>query len=362
MFETRRNKFANLLKHEGLDATVIVPGPNMYYFTGLQLKQSERLSLAIISKEGELTFVVPQVELNKVESLESKHIFWYTDEQGPKEALEQARQSLGVLERVGVEHTKMRVMELKAAEAIGSQKTEDVSDLVNQMRMYKDKQEVEQMRKAVNILEESLEATLHYIKPGVTEREIAAQLEYEMRKRGSEGTPFGTIVASGPRGATPHGRAADKQIKEGELIVMDFGSISGGYVGDICRTVAVGNIPDELYHIYQVVKEAQQRAVDIIKPGVTAHEVDDAARSYIKEKGYADYFTHRTGHGLGLDAHEDPYIMKNSDLILKPGMSFTVEPGIYLPERGGVRIEDNIVITEDGYVNLMTYSKELITL
>ncbi|MFY0543127.1 M24 family metallopeptidase [Brevibacillus sp. H7] len=362
MFEARRNKLVQELRERNMDAAVIVPGPNLYYFTGLHLKQSERLTLAILTKEGELSFVVPQVELTKVESATNGRIFWYTDEQGAGKALAEARAALGSLGKVGVEFGQMRVMELKAAEALGAASTEDVSAAIDSLRMFKDQQEVEQLKKAVQIIEESLEATLPFIKPGVSELEVAAHLEYEMRKRGSEGTPFGTIVASGYRGALPHGRASSKVIENGELVVLDFGAICGGYVGDITRTIAVGDVSDELKEIYEVVREAQQAAVDVIKPGITAHEVDETARKIIRERGFGDYFTHRTGHGIGLSGHEAPYMMQNNKLVLKPGMAFTVEPGIYLPNKGGVRIEDNLVVTEDGFINLMTYRKDLITL
>jgi Xaa-Pro aminopeptidase/Xaa-Pro dipeptidase len=297
-----------------------------------------------------------------VESTTNGPIFWYTDEQGAGKALSEAKAALGSLGTVGVEFGQMRVMELKAVEALGAASTEDVSAAIDSLRMFKDQQEIEQLQKAVRIIEESLEATLPYIKPGVSELDVAAQLEYEMRKRGSEGTPFGTIVASGYRGALPHGRASSKVIESGELVVLDFGAICGGYVGDITRTVAVGDVSRELREIYEVVQEAQQAAVDVIKPGITAHEVDETARKIIRERGFGSYFTHRTGHGIGLSGHEEPYMMQNNQLVLKPGMAFTVEPGIYLPDKGGVRIEDNIVVTEDGFINLMTYRKDLITL
>jgi len=362
VFETRKNKLVRLLKEQNLDSVVIIPGPNLYYFTGLQLKQSERLNLAILTKDGELSFVVPQVEVSKVESETDGRIFWYTDEQGAGKALAECKAACGPLGKVGIEYGNMRVMELKAAEALEASATEDISSLIDSLRMYKDEQEIENFRIAVKIVEESLEATLPYIKPGANELDIAAQLEYEMRRRGSQGTPFGTIVASGYRGALPHGRASNKTIERGELVVLDFGSIYAGYVADITRTVAVGEISDELKEIYAVVKEAQQAAVDAIKPGVTCHEIDDTARKLIRDKGYGEYFTHRTGHGIGLGAHEAPYIMQTNQLVLKSGMSFTVEPGIYLPKKGGVRIEDNIVITEDGFINLMSFTKDLITL
>lgn len=360
MFEKRRKKLIQLLKENNIGAAVIVPGSNMYYFTGLKLKQSERLTLAVITQEAKMFFISPQVELSKVKEVTDENVFWYTDEKGPSDALVQLKNAVGALSKIGVEYDQMRIMELKGAETLTTA-AEDISDLINTLRIYKDKQEIEQMQQAVIILEESFEATLTYIKPGVTEAEIAAQLEYEMRKRGSEGTPFGTIVASGYRGASPHGRASGKKIESGELIVMDFGSIVNGYVGDICRTVAVGEISHELKEIYETVKEAQQAAIDIIKPGVTAHEVDETACAVIRSKGYGEYFTHRTGHGLGLNSHEEPYIMLNNHLRLKSGMAFTVEPGIYVPDKGGVRIEDNIIITEDGFINLMSLPKDLIT-
>lgn len=363
MFEARRRKMAELLKAGGMDAGITVPGPNMYYFTGLQMKPTERLSLAIITKEGQLVFVVPQVELSKVQATtQADSIFWYTDEQGPQGALQEAKQALGSLSHVGVEYGHMRVMEMEAVRSIGAARTSNLDLTIDQLRMFKDQQEIELMTAAVQICEESFEAALPFIKAGKSEVEVAAYLEFEMRKRGSEGTPFGTTVASGARGALPHGRATEKIIEEGDLIVIDFGSIYKGYVADTCRTVAIGSISDELREIYEVCKVAQQAALDVIKPGITAHEVDEAARSYIRDQGYGQYFTHRTGHGLGLSGHEEPYMMQYNKLVLKPGMAFSVEPGIYLPDKGGVRIEDTPIVTEDGYFNPMKFTKDLITL
>ncbi|QKX52879.1 aminopeptidase P family protein (plasmid) [Planococcus glaciei] len=360
MFEARKKKLVQVLKKNEIGAIVLVPGPNLYYFTGLKLKQSERLTLAVITQEAETFFVSPQVELSKVEETVNDDIFWYTDEEGPSGALSQLKKAVGTLGIIGVEYDQMRVMELKAVEAFEAAVV-DGNGLINNLRICKDEQEIEQLQQAVNILESSFEAVLPYIKPGVTEVEIAAQLEFEMRKRGSEGTPFGTIVASGDRGASPHGRASEKKIRSGELVVMDFGAIVNGYVGDICRTVAIGTVSTELKEIYEIVQLAQQTALDSVKPGVTAHEVDQAAREVIESHGYGEYFTHRTGHGLGLNSHEMPYLMKNNEMVLLPGMAFSVEPGIYLPDKVGVRIEDNLIITEDGFINLMSLPKELLT-
>ncbi|MGG1658103.1 M24 family metallopeptidase [Brevibacillus sp. NRS-1366] len=362
MFEARRERLAQLLQQGGTDACVIVPGPNLYYFTGLSLKQSERLSLAIITRENQLLFLVPQVEVSKVEKLAHDHLFWYTDEQGPLKALTELIKALGKVDSIGVEHGHMRVMELKAVEQLGAAGYIAIDNAVDQLRVIKDQQEIDAIQRAVRIVEESFEATLPSIREGVAELEIAAELEYEMRKRGSEGTPFGTIVASGYRGALPHGRASDKLIKSGELIVLDFGAYYQGYVADITRTVAIGELASELAKIYEIVRQAQQAAVDAVRPGVTAHEIDETARSIIRDRGYGDYFTHRLGHGIGLSGHEEPYMRQQNRLLLEPGMAFTIEPGIYLPDKGGVRIEDNVIVTEDGCLNLMTLTKELISL
>lgn len=362
MFEARRQRLAKLLQQGGTDACVIVPGPNLYYFTGLSLKQSERLSLAIITREKRLLLLVPQVEVSKAEKLDHDQLFWYTDEQGPVQALFELKQALGKLGSIGVEHGHMRVMELKAVEQLGAAGHIAIDKTVNQLRVIKDQQEIDAIQRAVRIVEESFEATLPSIREGAAELEIAAELEYEMRKRGSEGTPFGTIVASGYRGALPHGRASDKLIRSGELVVLDFGAYYQGYVADITRTVAVGELTPELAQIYEVVRQAQQAAVDAVRPGVTAHEIDETARAIIRNQGYGDYFTHRLGHGIGLSGHEEPYMLQQNQLVLEPGMAFTIEPGIYLPDQGGVRIEDNVIVTEDGCLNLMTLSKTLIQL
>lgn len=362
MYKSRREKLLLYMKEKNIDSVVFVPGATMYYFTGLQLNQSERLTLAILKKDGNLTFIAPKLEFGKVQAIADGAIFSYSDEQGPMKAITEWKEHEGELGCVGVEYGHMRIMELKAVESIGYKSHVDISEGIHQLRMIKDQGEVSLMRKAVKIVEEALEATLPLIKPGVNELDIAAHLEYEMRRRGSEGTPFGTIVASGYRGALPHGRAADKVIEDGEVVVLDFGAVYKGYVADITRTVAIGKISDDFKKIYRIVKEAIEAAIEAVKPGIKIHDIDETARNIIRQAGYGDYFTHRLGHGIGLNVHEEPYIMQNNKQTLQPGMSFTIEPGVYLPGKGGVRIEDNLIVTEEGYINLMSFTKELIVL
>jgi Xaa-Pro dipeptidase len=362
MFQKRREQLVSRMQQQSIDVAVLVPGSNMYYFTGLQLKQSERLTVVAITAHNQLYFLVPQVELTKVDLSNGGTILSYSDEEGPTQAIQQLKKELGIAQTLGIEYDAMRVKEQKAIENLTYDNLCDIGASIRDIRMEKDEHEIALMRQAVQIVEESLTATLPIIQAGISEMEVAAQLEYEMRRRGSEGTPFGTIVASGYRGALPHGRASTKKIETGELIVIDFGAIYKGYVADMTRTVALGEVSPTLKTIYSIVKQANETAIAAIKPGMPAHAIDDLARGIICDAGYGDYFTHRLGHGIGLSAHEEPYMMQRNQLMLKPGMAFTVEPGIYVQDVAGVRIEDNLIVTEDGYENLMTYSKELIIL
>ncbi|MDM5349521.1 aminopeptidase P family protein [Lysinibacillus sphaericus] len=361
MFQTRREKLVSRMQQD-VDLAILVPGPNMHYFTGLHLKQSERLTFAVITAHNDLYFLLPQVELNKIDPSYGGVIFSYSDEEGPTQAIQQLKKELGPLQTIGVEFDTMHVHEQKSIEMLTYENLYDIGENIRELRMKKELQEIAFMRQAVQIVEESLAATLPTIQAGVTEMEVAAQLEYEMRRRGSEGTPFGTIVASGYRGALPHGRASTKKIEAGEFIVIDFGAIYKGYVADMTRTVALGDVSPTLQNIYSLVKQANEAAIDAIKPGMTAQDLDGIARGIIRNGGYGDYFTHRLGHGIGLSAHEEPYLMQRNLIVLEEGMAFTVEPGIYLPNVGGVRIEDNLLVTDNSYENLMTFSKELIIL
>ncbi|WP_418302619.1 M24 family metallopeptidase [Lysinibacillus fusiformis] len=362
MFQTRREKLVSRMQQQHVDIAILVPGSNMHYFTGLHLKQSERLTLAVITANNDVYFLLPQVELNKVDLSNDGVILSYSDEEGPTQAIQHLKKEMGTLQTIGVEFDTMRVHEQKSIEMLTYENLSNIGESIRELRMKKDQQEIAYMRQAVQIVEESLAATLPTIQAGVTEMEVAAQLEYEMRRRGSEGTPFGTIVASGYRGALPHGRASTKKIEAGEFIVIDFGAIYKGYVADMTRTVALGDVSPTLQNIYSLVKQANEAAIDAIKPGMTAQSLDSIAREIIRNGGYGDYFTHRLGHGIGLSAHEEPYLMQRNSLVLEEGMAFTVEPGIYIQDVGGVRIEDNLIVTNNGYENLMSFTKEIIIL
>ncbi|MBO8170343.1 MAG: aminopeptidase P family protein [Bacillaceae bacterium] len=236
------------------------------------------------------------------------------------------------------------------------------SGMVEKIRAIKDEQEIRIMEEAASIADEAFSHILSHIKPGVTEKEIALELEFFMRKKGADSSSFDMIVASGYRSALPHGVASDKVIEKGELVTLDFGAYYKGYCSDITRTVAVGEPDDKLKEIYEIVRRAQLNGVEHVKAGMTGIEADALTRDIIKEAGYGDYFGHSTGHGLGMEVHEAPGLSPRVDTILQPGMVVTIEPGIYISGLGGVRIEDDVVITEKGCTILTKSKKDLIIL
>ena len=221
------------------------------------------------------------------------------------------------------------------------------------LRIIKSPEAIERIDKAVSIALQALKNIRPLIKPGLTEKAVEIELIHQMKLLGAQKESFDAIVASGPRGSLPHGHASDKVIAKGEWITVDFGAYYQGYASDITRTFKVDDIDYQheakLKEIYQIVKEAQRLGIEAIKPGIPASEIDRICRDYITKKGYGEYFGHGTGHGLGIEVHEEPYVSANSNFILKENQVVTVEPGIYLPKVGGVRIEDDILVTADGY-------------
>lgn len=227
--------------------------------------------------------------------------------------------------------------------------------------MIKDSEEINRIRAAVLLGSKLFEVAVEAIRPGVRETQVAAELEYSARKAGAEGMSFDTIIASGSRSALPHARASTASIRSRGFVVCDFGVILAGYCSDMTRTVHVGRPSTEARRIYEAVREAQQAAIAAAKPGVSLSEVDGAARNILKRGGLGRYFTHSTGHGVGLEIHEAPRVASGQSGVLQPGMVITIEPGVYIPGKWGVRIEDMVVITDRGCEVLTTTGKELVT-
>ncbi len=234
--------------------------------------------------------------------------------------------------------------------------------LVERHRMVKDSKEMECIRAAVRLGAKLFDRALETIRPGVRESEVAEEMEYAAHQAGAPEMSFPTIIAAGKRSALPHGRASAARIPARGFVVCDFGVILTGYCSDMTRTVHVGRATAEAQHVYQAVRRAQQAAIEAVRPGVSVGEVDLAGRKLLQREGLAKYFTHSTGHGVGLEIHEAPRIAVGQTEILHPGMVITIEPGVYLPGRMGVRIEDMVVVTERGCEVLASTTKDLITL
>ena len=266
--------------------------------------------------------------------------------------------------RIGIEAEHMTVAaRSRVAAALPSGfRLREALALIEQARMVKDEEEIACLRSAVNLGSSLFDRALETIRPGVRETEVAAAMEYAARRAGAEAMSFTTIIASGERSALPHGRASHAAIPAEGFVVCDFGVILAGYCSDMTRTVYVGRPSAEARGVYQAVKQAQQAAVDAVRPGIAVNEVDRAARKSLQYSGLAKYFTHSTGHGVGLEIHEAPRLAAGQSEVLQAGMVITIEPGVYVPGKWGVRIEDMVVVTERGCEVLTPTSKELIAI
>jgi len=361
----RLEKLYTAMDKSRLDAVALNPGPTLTYLTGLNFHLMERPVVMFFVPGKDPALVLPEFEMLKAQELAYKtELFPYPENPSEwNEAFRKAAQTLCLDtltgastltgtsgKRIGVEPRALRLLELGyiQAGARGADFT-DASEAFGSLRLCKDKDEVRKMRRAVGIAQQALKATIPLIKIGMTERELAAELTIQLLRQGSAPElPFAPIVSSGPNSANPHAAPSECKLQPGDLLVVDWGAAFEGYISDLTRTFALGKMDAELAKIHKIVQQANAAGRAAAKPGQAAAEVDKAARAVIEQAGYGAYFTHRTGHGIGLEAHEAPYIRGDNLQILEPGMTFTVEPGIYLPGRGGVRIEDNVVITETG--------------
>ncbi len=350
---TRLERLHTILMQSGLEAVVINPGPTLTYLTGLKFHLMERPVVLLIAQGKDPVIVLPELESPKI-SLFSYKVGAFPYGENPVEwdaVFRKAVQSLGLDgKKIGVEPRQLRLLEFRHLRA-GAPEADfpDASDALASLRLCKDQDEVEAMRRAVKVAQEALDATIPFIKIGKTEKEIASELILQMLKHGSEYEfPFPPIVSAGPNSANPHASPSDRKLQRGDLLVVDWGATVDGYISDLTRTFAVGEVEAEFKKISEIVLKANEAGRAAGQPGVPCANVDRAARAVIEQAGYGKYFTHRTGHGIGMEDHEEPYMRGDNMQILRTGMAYTVEPGIYLPERGGVRIEDNVVITGDG--------------
>jgi Xaa-Pro dipeptidase len=359
----RQANLTALLAQNGFDAIALNAGPSQTYFSGLHFHLMERPAVLLLAPKQAPVLVLPGFESGKTEDLgfELRTVTYGEDPALWQASFNQAAEQLGATRRIAVEGLHLRVMELRYLEAAFPGASFEASEaLIAQLRMRKDAGEIAAMQRAVEVAEAALEATLATVKVGQTEKQIAGELIQQLFANGSDpALPFQPIVAGGPNSANPHATISDRQLQKGDLLLFDWGASVDGYLSDLTRTFAVGEISDEFKRVYEVVKLANQAGREAAKPGAPCSAVDEAAREVIEDSGFGEYFTHRTGHGLGLEGHEDPYMRAGNEMKLEPGMTFTVEPGIYFSGKGGVRIEDNVVITADGSRTLSNFPREL---
>ena len=375
MNASRIGIFQEALLEQGLGCAFLVPSPNLRYLTGLQLEAFERVILGIVPPSGDLAFVVPQLEADEVRAHIDAHVhfgtvFPYTDDAGPLDALRQALRVLGLgldlgPRVVGAEFLHMRLLDRHFIEQASMNdrsgvaiQFRDLGPIAARMRAVKNPDELAPLKRAAQIVDTGIAAAASAIAPGITEREVAAAVERAMLAAGADRVPFNAVLA-GANSALPHGQTSDYEMREGDMVICDIGATYRGYNGDITRTFAVGKPTPEMARIYGVVYEANRAACQAARPGVTGEQLDSVARDVIARAGFGEYFTHRTGHGLGLEIHEEPYIVQGAEEPLEAGMVFTIEPGIYIPGVGGVRIEDDLALTDDGCLVLTAFPREL---
>ena len=363
-YRQRQAQLASALQTYRLDAVALNAGPSLVYLTGLHFHLSERPAVALFTPHLSPILILPELETGKLTALSYPvRAFPYGEDHGEwAAAFRAAAVEAGLDDRqVGVEPRRLRVLELRLLEAAAPRANfVSAEDPLASLRIHKDETEITAMRKAVAVAQAALLATLPLIQVGMTERNLAAELSLQLLRHGSDPElPFSPIVASGPNSANPHAFPTDRSLSPGDLLILDWGASVGGYFSDLTRTFSIGEPDPELARAAQVVAQANAAARALAAPGVTAGQVDQAARSVIERAGFGEYFIHRTGHGLGLEGHEEPYIRAGNPLPLAPGMTFTIEPGIYLPGRGGVRIEDDIVITSNGNQSLSDLPRDL---
>ncbi|MFJ7826763.1 M24 family metallopeptidase [Psychrobacillus sp. NPDC096623] len=349
------SKLRAALEENGVDALLITNGHNRRYMTGF----TGTAGVAIISKTDAVFITDFRYTEQAASEIKDFRIVQHTKTMMEEIATQITDMGINTL---GFEKSDVTYSDFELYKQAIQADLVPLSGLVEKIRLIKTDEEISIIKAACRIADEAFEHIVNYIKPGMTELEVSNELEFFMRKKGATSSSFDTIVASGTRSALPHGVATNKVIEEGDFVTLDFGALYNGYISDTTRTLAVGEPSDQLKEIYQVVLDSQLLALEKVKPGMTGKEADAIARDYIASKGYGEAFGHSLGHGIGLEVHEGPGLSFRSDIVLEPGMVITIEPGIYLPNIGGVRIEDDALVTENGLEKLTHSTKELLIL
>jgi len=354
-YQNRLTALQNYLIEKNIEVAMITTPANIFYYTGFNCEPHERfMALIVDNRTKEFHLFVPALD-EEIAANDSciSSIISISDEEDPFSKL---KNKLGTnITRYGIEMKSVSVFQYNDLQSSFPEATyQDVQPFINLQRMKKSKTEVAYVRKAIEIIEKVLAEGIKKVRVGMRETEFTAELEYLMRIFGADGPSFSTIVLSGEKSALPHGTPGDRKFKKGDFLLIDFGVIKDGYCSDITRTFIIGEATEKQKEIYDIVLQSNNAGIRAIKSGVPVKTFDIMARNVISEKGYGDYFNNRVGHGLGIEVHEEPSIHENNDQIAEEGLLFTIEPGVYIPGYGGVRIEDDVYINEKGKVEILT--------
>lgn len=357
----RLTELSNWLQANNIDAAFLTSPDTIFYCSGFASNPHERLLAFVIFPDHEPFLICPQMEVTDAKhSCRTAEVIGYTDIENPWGKIVEAiaRRNL-TFKTLAIEKDHMNVKRYEHIQDYFSNPTlVAAEEKLRELRMIKTKNEVIKIREACRLADLAVEIGVHEIAEGKTEVEIVASIEYEMKRIGYE-MSFPTMVLTGKNASSPHGTPGITKVQRGDLVLFDLGVIYEGYCSDITRTVAFGDINNQQADIYETVRKAQEATVTASKPGISCSDLDLIARNIIKEKGYGNYFPHRLGHGLGISVHEYPSITETNPLLLQTGMVYTVEPGIYVQNVAGVRIEDDLLLTENGYETLTKYPKSL---
>lgn len=354
----------NYLQQTNTDAAFITTPDNVFYFSNFDSNPHERLLGVVVFQEAAPFLICPKMEVPDAKAAGwSFDVIGHADTDNAWEVLVNKIKESGInISKLAIEKAHLTVERLEALQSFYPNVAfERLDDKINDMRVIKDASELEKMREAAKLADYAVQVGCDAIAEGKTEMDVLNTIESAIKAKG-HAMSFDTMVLAGEKSASPHGTPGDRKIKRGDMILFDLGVIYEGYCSDITRTVAFGEVSEAQKDIYNTVRQANEDAIAAVKPGVRACDLDKIARDVITNAGYGEYFTHRLGHGLGISVHEYPSVTGTNELALKPGMVFTIEPGVYKSDVTGVRIEDDVVVTEDGVEVLTKFTKELIIL
>jgi Xaa-Pro aminopeptidase len=356
--EERLTALQEQMRKASVDLAAIGPTANMRYLLGFTPHPDERVCLLLVTLQ-DVRMVVPTLNREEIAAHTDVPLIGWADADGPQTALRQALAGLPSPRSLAVDGPMRADFLLHLNQVITPSKTTTLDPLIGPLRERKSAQEVEALARAAAQADRATQAAVNACEPGVTEAAVAWAVETAFRLDGAEAVDF-TLIASGPNGAFPHHHSGERRLQKGDAIIIDIGATLGGYKSDITRMVYLGEPTPEFHRAYAAVLDANERARAAIRPGVTAGEIDRVARSTLEAAGYGPYFTHRTGHGIGLEVHEPPWIMAGNPTVLDEGMAFSIEPGVYLLGQFGVRIEDIVVVTASGGRTLTGFDHALV--